>query len=78
MSPYHLILNSNLLNSQGSARKRNQRIPGLGETDALRHEDLQAAAQEISQSHPRNGDDESGLPSSGVNFTQEFIVSYQL
>ena len=37
-----------------------QGVSGLGETNALRHENFQATAQKISQSYTRNGDDESG------------------
>ena len=49
---------------QGTARQRNQRISRPGQTNALRHENLQTAAQKISQPHPRDGDDESGNLSS--------------
>ena len=71
--PHHLLtLYQRLLLSQGAARKRNQRIPGLGETDALRYEDLQAAAQKISQPHPRHGNDESGVFSRHQHSTLKF------
>ena len=81
LCPHHLLtLYQCSLLSQGAARKRNQRIPGLGETDALRYEDLQAAAQKISEPHPRHGNDESGVFSRHQHstFKFNFLVLYQL
>ena len=67
LRPHHqhqstiLSLSSLMLFLQGTARQRNQRISRPGQTNALRHENLQTAAQKISQPHPRDGDDESGI-----------------
>ena len=49
-----------LLIPQGTTGQGDQGVSGLGETNALRHENFQATTQKISQSYSRNGNDESG------------------
>ena len=61
---------------QATARHRNKRISRPGQTNALRHENLQTAAQKISQPHPRDGDDESGKSVFNIYYSRalSFII----
>ena len=61
---------------QGTARQRNQRISRPGQTNALRHENLQTAAQKISEPHPRDGNDESGKSVFNIYYSRALSLIY--